>query len=1055
MIRKITLYSLLCLSSFVYGDFVQRFPFPIGSSAIYKPRGHFIIGAATAVPNNNFSVAASGRSRNNFVGLTPEKVVLNNESGQVNPLHGVAIEHLALLDRRPVVIPNTVPSSLFLIEERGGPKVFQSAPLRNANGEVAPSVLALTTAVHEGVIEMPAGSSLAAIAAVPNVEGTFEGNGSGIALAFFREVVNEQTNRKFFTWDVVDANTSVSSFTKEGIRTDHPLEFSLPRPALLSMPRPFFEKYQTCKCRPDIYTRDLVKTLIHDYVPPQQSKTVDDEVIPEEINTEGLDELLPISTPLYLLVRYYEEYAAPFRRKLLEHDYVSELLKGPEKSMGNKAKPFSKDTPELFINEPVSILENAVDLHFDRELGRLYIATKVTAGEGEDAGARAIVVASIADGQVLYHPIAIDSAFDGQDHIVGSKGPLSKTSIFKVRTMQTRTYLRYLIVVGGNGTDPKLSQSVFAMPLIDNIYKPQKDENKPQLDIKKPEHGTLADVTAKPVTGFSKKSPHRFESRVFAKPATSPNELFTMNSPAAKVGGNGVLPGPISDIQIEGEAVFVSCDRDADLNKEGLSEGIFYSQPIFDVLGRISGWTDWHRVANSNVPIFGFGYDPFIGIFWQIPSNDGMPKEVFKNKWTEGEDPFDTFISMNLGKSKGGVQGLFDFPYTTESFSQDPAERISVEAFTGYKKIILTQTGKSIDGLFTAFNDVKDTFERTDGTMKGFSKASNLVFSGGVLSKLGPIIAATVVSDGTNNGWFVVAGSGGIAVLADSQGRGWQELGSGFKGLTGAHRWQRISSTRNVRKLIVQDGQLFSVSQQKLERISLTQESIAQGQVRSVLLSELTKDEICEAQSYSDLHIKGPLGLLATSVGLLRSGSGIDIRSAQDMKAVQWTQVPLLESVGNLDSFGPVSRIVSISVSDPQAEDNLYILNAYVGLSQALIYRLVLTLVNGAVTDNTVRLFPDFILKDINSFFSNLGDYRNYLVTDGALIAVSRSSFSGNRPLVELLPPTLKSGESVSPRSRVPFIILPENSCTIRKLVRSSASGAWLAPGDFGVRVQK
>ncbi len=1034
MIRKIILISI-CLCSSLSADLVKRFPFSLGTHSLYTPRGEMYVGAAQAIPNNELSVAIAGRTSDDFVGLTPKKVQLNRLPSQLNPLYGAAIEHLALMDRRPVVIPRNAPTSLFLIEGRVNPiEVTQSAPLRDANAQLAPSVLAVTTSAANVPVALEAGASLAAIAAVPNPDGGFDGNGSGIALAFFRRIEDRKMNVRFSTWDVVDANTGASSFTDEGDPTDYPLTMIEPQPTLLTMPRRFFEHFSRLGVWHAGYLASFFDALTNGYHP---KATISQEVS-EQVKVVKEEEL---STPLtiYAFSRAFETYMTQVRRDhLIENSRL--LLNHPvwaqRKKAGNKAKPFGKDTPELFITSPAELLENALDLHFDRDMGRLYIATRVTAAQGADDGARALVVASITNGRVHYQAIAPESAFNNQNHIVGKKEPGSKTTIYKVRTMQTRTHLRYLIVVGGNGDSPELQKAVFALPIVDNMANSA--------------HGTLANITALPATLYGKNPPHAFRTRVFVVPAQQPDELYTMNDSTARVGGLGTLPGPITDIQVSAEAVFVSCERDDALNPEALSEGMFYSQPVFDTFGRISGWTDWHRVANDAEPTNGFNYDALAGIFWYLPQSEGPAQNVFRNKWSKEKDPLSMFISCHLSVNNGGVQGLDDFPFTTLGFSQDPAQRLAVQIFTGYKKVLIMQTGKQVDERFAPFVDLKDVYTSSDGTLNGFKGAANLSLSGGVLDQVGPISSAAVVSNGTT-GWFVVAGTGGVAVLADANGRGWNAqtgLTSGFQGISSSASWQLISSTPHVRKLLTEDGLLFALSQNKLERFELSQSGLQAKNVSSVVLSELTPEERSGAQSYSDMHIKGPLAVLATSTGLFRSGNGKDIRTSTRL---DWIEVPLLESVGSLTSSGPVSRLFSISTKN--AQDNLYILNAYVGLSQALIYRLVLSIDNGRVTDTSVKLFPDFIIQGINSFFTNIGDYRNYLVTDGALIALSRSSFSGKPPLVELLPPTIKSSDSAG-NSRVPFVVLPSDSCTIGKIVRNSASGAWMAPGDFGVRVQ-
>ncbi|MBA2307634.1 hypothetical protein H0W26_05895, partial [Candidatus Dependentiae bacterium] len=204
--------------------------------------------------------------------------------------------------------------------------------------------------------------------------------------------------------------------------------------------------------------------------------------------------------------------------------------------------------------------------------------------------------------------------------------------------------------------------------------------------------------------------------------------------------------------------------------------------------------------------------------------------------------------------------------------------------------------------------------------------------------------------------------------------------------------------------------------------------------------------------------ISGPLAILATSFGLIRSGNFIDIQTVPQEATVRWTPVELPESVGSLQEAGPINRLFAVTPTGDERDcaygGTLWALNAYVGLNQALIYRLVVSLDRGVVTDKTVRIYPDYFFSDKKSFFVNNGEYRNYLVTDGSLIALSRSAFGGQKPLLELLPPRLKSGEINGARARTSLVTVPDPAFSMGKLLRNSASGAWMVIGDFGVRIQ-
>ncbi len=718
---------------------------------------------------------------------------------------------------------------------------------------------------------------------------------------------------------------------------------------------------------------------------------------------------------------------------------------GETHSGGNKARAVGKDTPEIMIEEPVSALGNSVDLHYDRDLGRLYCALQVQAGADLNAGARALLIASVNNGKLLFQSIAPDTAIIGNEQIVGGRGIGENVSIHKVRTLQTRTYLRYLIVVGGNGNDESLKRQVLALPLVDNI--------------RSPFHGALANVRRLPITLFSAGEPHRFQARVFHVPAQEPEDLYTKDSEPARVGGDGVLPSAITDIEVGGEAVFVSVAQDG----EELKAGLFYSQPLFDEHGRICRWTRWQRVAGTDRKIAGFAYDPLVGTFDYIPqmaTPQGVETHtVMRTTWSNANETLSQLMSREFAQLQGGVQHLQDFSCMTSGFSTSVGQRLAVQLYAGYKKLILLQTGRDTENFFGPFLDLRNLFTSTDGTLQGFSQASGLVFSGGSLEEIGPIGASAVAADG-QDGWFIIGGSCGIAVLSDAQGRGWDAgtgLASDFKGLSSSMAWRKISNVPNVRKLISVGNKLFVLTDEKLMRFEVTAQAIAQG--------HLPADTIARAgtlpneqASFSDVLISGPLGLLATSFGLLRSGDAIDVQTVPEDSA-RWTPIELPEAAGSLSIRGPVSRFFAISPThderDVAQKGNVYLLNAYVGLSQAQIYRLRVHLEGGVVMADTVKLFPDLFIKDNTTFFANLGDYRNYLVTDGALIAVSRSAFSGDRLLLELVSPTLKSGESNGTRGRVPFVVIREQAFSMGKLMRSSASGAWMVPGDFGVRIQE
>ena len=102
-----------------------------------------------------------------------------------------------------------------------------------------------------------------------------------------------------------------------------------------------------------------------------------------------------------------------------------------------------------------------------------------------------------------------------------------------------------------------------------------------------------------------------------------------------------------------------------------------------------------------------------------------------------------------------------------------------------------------------------------------------------------------------------------------------------------------------------------------------------------------------------------------------------------------------------------------------------------------------------------LKLFTYYFHKKKQSFFLDLGGYRNYFTTDGSFMVVSRSASGKNPAFLQLLPPSLKSGNPIINRSVAQLLPVMEKARTMGPLVRNSSSGAWVVTGDFGVRQLK
>jgi len=715
---------------------------------------------------------------------------------------------------------------------------------------------------------------------------------------------------------------------------------------------------------------------------------------------------------------------------------------------GNRAAAIDPSTPAVQISNPVTQIGNIVDLHWDVQLARLYVALQVQAGSGNSDGGRAVLVGSVVNGQLVFQPIAPDTVFSDATKIVGVSGSLAQAAIYKVRTIVTSTHLKYLIAVGTSGDVSQAQRKVFALPLVDA----------PELST----HGTLAQVTSAPLDYIIPVEPFRFQARRFVRPAELPTDAYSIDSIPAIVGGGKDLPGDISDIITFKDAVFVSIAQSS-TNQQA---GIFYSQALFDSTGRINGWTQW-LPAGTTVPSVGFGLDLNSGTFLFMPtSGQAVANTVLRTNWTVGQTDFEQVVSSQLPKNNAGVQGLFDFPQNLPSFNQQVGSRIALNVFTGSGKILILQSGIDTNAQFGPNTNFSQLFNSTDGSLAGFTSAMGLSISGGVLGKIGLITSCEIVSDGSYS-WLVVGGTQGVAILVRADGTGWLNnpgLSSGFQGLTNDMSFVKLGNFTAVRKLTSIGNQLFVLTAFGLERIAITpslnssSQVLAQGSDFGFALGSLT-----------DIVVSGPFALLGTSSGMFRSGNGIDITTVQNKFGVNWTQVFLPEAVGSFSNLSPIVKFYVISptgiakdvfalssgVTSLGNQGNIYVLNGYVGYHQAQLYRFSVSNTNNSVSDQTVTLFPDIYTGNQRTFLLPFPTYRNGIATDGAMFFSTRNAYNGTQPFLAIISPVLRSGlgDRNLATQGVPLNI--ETAHTVGRVIRSSTTGFWLVNGDFGMRTNQ
>lgn len=710
-------------------------------------------------------------------------------------------------------------------------------------------------------------------------------------------------------------------------------------------------------------------------------------------------------------------------------------------------------SPSVKIGSDLISMENVVDLYYSSRLKRLYVGLQVTGAAGAADGARGVVVGRLENKKLIFEPIAPDAVFTLQDKIVGGTGANTQVSIHKVRTMQTTTGLDYLIVVGNVGAPGVTQNQVFALPLV---Y---------LNDATQVAQGTLANVQSAPETFFTRSDvagcstlPSLFDRRSFVVPATQPNEVFTETSVQSLVGITSLPAGNITDINISNDVVFVSV-ADADPNQ---LPGIFYSQALFEENGAIAAWTPWQRVAGTTDSVYSFAYKFALGNFAWLTGQTALTVNTVKESvWGTGSpDGLESLVNV-LGSlfpvATGGVQSFFDLPLNTPGLFD-----ISIQIATGLKQVALIQSGSIIAGTYTPtvgdFSTGLQVF--TDGEITQTLPVGNsrvVSISGGVLDAIGPIVAAAIgVNATTNNGYLFVGGAYGLAVLAQPDGTGWStltDLSTNFQGLAAGMRFATLGSYCFVRKLIFDEGFLYVLTDTQLDRIDVAASNFATGVLSVVTVATLADIGCSDSGTLFDVAVSHSFALLASSNGLYRVGNDADIQTAVDHEAVEWTDVVVPEG---LPVVQQIQTIASNSLPNGFAKTdngNVYILDAYAGLNIAQENRYTVQSVVGQDIDsNTIEPLPDMKVKDILTAFNTFGQYVhliNFDGTDNFFVRDRRFALSPmlRNELYTLAPFVFNRGV------QVPLGV--QDAASVSAITRSSASGAWLVAGDFGLRVNE
>ena len=600
------------------------------------------------------------------------------------------------------------------------------------------------------------------------------------------------------------------------------------------------------------------------------------------------------------------------------------------------SKSFSNHSGSLGIQDLVgdAEIEDIGDIFWDEELQRLFVGLDLSSNTNYKQG---IVVGRVEGENINFESILPLSLLDTTTsntftYIVGagnhSAGDPYEIHSRQLRTMHTTTGKTYLITqVDRAPLDiANRSRKVFALPIVAT-----------NTDASK--IGTLS--VNRSGLGLSTNNTYTiFETSISEVDLldTPTSYLYSGNSVgyemAASIVGNRMLDiaesDQLTDIQILDDTVIVSLKDDnpslssPDTVQERGQMGLHASTALFDENGNISGWTKWEPLNTVYDSIHSFGIDKTDNGFWSLhgPSANKVcykPWGPLAGGLIEESMPI---LNEYLDSPDGRVFSIRVHPKGTPSLG---AKRWT--AASGYRLVIFAKASGG-----NPYGSSKDyiIFDQT--------KNPDLI-------KMGPVYCTEVSKATTgNNGWLFVGGYGGLAVLADNQGVGWNcDTGLtstlDLSATTTIHHLSGI--TDPVYKLQADGNQLFALTRKNLYRIDMNSSKFSnptfqsQGALNPVSIYQANPFEYL--LDISSCPCKGH-GFLATTDKLCWHN---DWTSSTTPSRSDWTEIPFTGIPHNLvlKTLDKSSTFSGQPVDLPGVIANLYVTKNDYQNSETNIYR--------------------------------------------------------------------------------------------------------------------
>jgi hypothetical protein len=544
--------------------------------------------------------------------------------------------------------------------------------------------------------------------------------------------------------------------------------------------------------------------------------------------------------------------------------------------------PFDGASPVfVFNNEFVQSMSNPV-LCWDDSLQCLYVGITATGSFAVEGGVKGIAVFSIKAGVPLLTSLITEAALEGNDDLLlAAHGQDVSVAVHTIQIMHTSTGLSYLIAVVG--TEQK---EIRVLPLVDNQGQYQ---------------GTVASKTSTIQNLYIQSSRYAFfQKRVFDQPAILPTDIFAKTEMPALIGFDQdlstVLYQNMNDCFIQGDSIFITVNT-PDIPEQS---GIFFSRALFGSDGRIVGWTLWQK-AQQNNDIFLAAADAKQGGFYTATgSDDGHLFTLTKSGWKFGSQSSLAYLDgllKNYLLSDG-----YDLSCAKVLFEPHRIDNSILFVSGSNGKLLLNQLGVVSDQEIVVNQAV--TTENT---------AVFIVFSDPILQSIGFISDCSYAYHKDSltfpdEEFLVVSGSGGVALLAGSDGTGWPlnfGIGNNFSNLPLPASWFIIENQTYIKKVIADEQYLYLIADTQIIRINLNESDFVNGVINKVVIAVIK--DFDNTQAFVDFIPSQSHAILATSNGLYYADEQNSVQ-ADSSENIEWKKVILPESVSAIEQIQVVTQ---------------------------------------------------------------------------------------------------------------------------------------------------